>query len=80
MKLPRDLAGVELAKALGKVGYRISRQTGSHLRLTLAEVPQHHVTIPSHDPLKLGTLSAILGDVAERLKVDRDELLRQLFG
>ena len=80
MKLPRDLSGLELAKALGKRGYRVTRQTGSHLRLTLAEAPQHHVTIPSHDPLKLGTLSAILGDVAERLKVDREELLRQLFG
>jgi hypothetical protein len=42
--------------------------------------PQHHATIPSHDSLKLGTLSAILGDVAERLKVDREELLRQIFG
>jgi hypothetical protein len=46
----------------------------------LDQAPQHHVTIPSHDPLKLGTLSAILGDVAERLKLDRDELLRLLFG
>ena len=49
-------SGVELAKALSKIGYRITRQTGSHIRLTLDASPQHHVTIPAHDPLKLGTL------------------------
>jgi predicted RNA binding protein YcfA (HicA-like mRNA interferase family) len=34
MKLPRDLAGKDLAKALRKVGYEVTRQSGSHLRLT----------------------------------------------
>jgi predicted RNA binding protein YcfA (HicA-like mRNA interferase family) len=80
VKLPRDLSGLELAKALGKVGYRVTRQTGSHLRLTIETPTQHHVTIPAHDPLKLGTLAAIVGQVAEHLKVDRDELIRRLFG
>jgi predicted RNA binding protein YcfA (HicA-like mRNA interferase family) len=80
VKLPRDLSGLELAKALGKVGYRVTRQTGSHLRLTIEAPTQHHVTIPAHDPLKLGTLAAIVGQVAEHLKVDRDELIRRLFG
>lgn len=79
MRLPRDLAGSELAKALGRVGYRVTRQTGSHLRLTSDNLPQHHITIPAHDTLKIGTLAAILGDVAEHLKIDRDELLRRLF-
>jgi predicted RNA binding protein YcfA (HicA-like mRNA interferase family) len=78
-RLPRDLAGVELAKALGKVGYQVTRQTGSHLRLTLDLPTQHHVTVPAHDPLKLCTLSSILSDVAPHLKVDRDELIRRLF-
>ena len=79
MKLPRDLSGLELAKALGKVGYQVTRQTGSHLRLTVDSPTQHHVTIPAHDPLKLGTLAAIVGQVAEHLKLDRDELIRRLF-
>ncbi|MEO8297265.1 MAG: type II toxin-antitoxin system HicA family toxin [Burkholderiales bacterium] len=78
MKLPRDLAGTELAAALARVGYEVTRQTGSHLRLTLAAEPQHHLTIPAHVPLKVGTLSAILGDVAQRLQIDRQELLRRL--
>lgn len=79
MKLPRDLSGTALALALARAGYRITRQTGSHIRLT-SENGQHHVTIPAHDPLKAGTLAAILGDLATRLEIDRDELLRRLFG
>lgn len=80
MKLPRDLTGAELAKALGKLGYQVTRQTGSHLRLTADAPTQHHVTIPAHDPLKLGTLAAILGQVAEHLQIDRDALTQRLFG
>ena len=79
MKLPRDLSGADLARALVKAGYRVTRQTGSHLRLTTDLPSQHHVTIPAHDPLKVGTLSGILGDIAAHLKIERDELLRRLF-
>ena len=79
MKLPRDLSGAELAKALSRIGYRVTRQSGSHIRLTTDLPSQHHVTIPLHDALRVGTLSAILGDVAGHLKVDRDELLRRLL-
>lgn len=34
MKLPRDLSGEALAKALSKLGYVVDRQTGSPIRLT----------------------------------------------
>ena len=51
MRLPRDLSGADLAKALSRFGYRVTRQTGSHLRLTTDVPSQHHVTIPAHDPL-----------------------------
>jgi len=80
LKLPRDLSGHDLAKALARVGYQITRQTGSHLRLSTELPPQHHVTIPAHDPLKVGTLAGILGDVSAHLKVPREELVRRLFG
>ena len=80
MRLPRDLSGIELAKALVKVGYQVTRQTGSHIRLTAEQPAQHHVTIPAHDSLKVGTLAAILGDVAEHLRLSREELLQRLFG
>jgi predicted RNA binding protein YcfA (HicA-like mRNA interferase family) len=35
VKLPRDISGIELAKALSRVGYETTRQSGSHIRLTL---------------------------------------------
>jgi len=79
MKLPRDISGLELAKALEKVGYRLTRQTGSHLRLTNPSPTKHHITVPAHDPLKTGTLAAILGDVAKRMNISRDELIRSLW-
>lgn len=80
MKLPRDLGGLELAKALSRLGYRITRQTGSHIRLTLENPPEHHLTIPAHTPLKVGTLAAILADVAQRQGMTREQCLLRLFG
>ncbi|HAK96994.1 MAG TPA: hypothetical protein DCM87_18890 [Planctomycetes bacterium] len=80
MKLPRDLSGVELAGALRVLGYGIDRRSGSHIRLTTSRGGEHHVTIPAHKPLKIGTLNAVLRDVAEHHGVSREELLAQLFG
>ncbi len=79
MKLPRDLDGSQLAQALNKLGYKIIRQTGSHIRLTTQQHGEHHITIPNHSPLKVGTLNAILKDVADHIGRSRDELLSQLF-
>ncbi len=79
MKLPRDLSGAELVRALGRVGYRVTRQTGSHARLTTESPSQHHVTVPMHDSLKVGTLAGILNDVAGHLKISRDQLQARLF-
>ncbi len=80
MKVPRDLSGRELAKALQVLGYRITRQTGSHIRLTTSERGEHHVTVPDHDPLRVGTLAGILGDVAAHFDLGREELAKRLFG
>lgn len=79
-RLPRDLSGDALAKALGRLGYAVTRQTGSHLRLTTAERGEHHVTVPRHDPMRLGTLSGVLGEVASHFEISRDELVERLFG
>jgi predicted RNA binding protein YcfA (HicA-like mRNA interferase family) len=79
MKLPRDLSGPELAQLLRVLGYEVSRQTGSHLRLTTQQRGEHHITIPNHSPLKLGTLAAILADVAGHFGLSRKELLKQLM-
>jgi predicted RNA binding protein YcfA (HicA-like mRNA interferase family) len=80
MKLPRDVSGAQLVKALGTLGYRVTRQTGSHIRVTCEHPKQHHVTIPNHDALRLGTLSGILSDVAAHHGLSREALLERLFG
>jgi predicted RNA binding protein YcfA (HicA-like mRNA interferase family) len=80
MKLPRDVGGRDLAGLLSKYGYEIERQTGSHLRLrSSAGEGVHNLTVPAHRPLKVGTLSAVLSDVAQYLGMDKQELIRQLF-
>ena len=79
MKLPRDLSGDALAARLADLGYAITRQRGDHLRLTTSQGGVHLVTIPRHDPLKVGTLSGILADVAAHFELTREELLNRLF-
>ena len=79
MRLPRDLSGSDLAQTQGNLGYSIARQTGSHLRLTTQQHGEHHLTIPQHDPLRVGTLSAILADVTDHFKITREQLLNRLF-
>ena len=80
MRLPRDLSGSDLAQSLHKLGYLVTRQTGSHLRLTTHDQGEHHLTIPLHSPLRVGTLSAILADVSSHFKLSRNQLLDKLFG
>ena len=80
MRLPRDLSGEELAVLLGRYGYEVTRQTGSHMRLTTAQGGEHHITIPRHESLRVGTLNAILRDVSEHLDIPRQTLLATLFG
>lgn len=79
MKLPRDITGHELVAALGRLGYEVDHQSGSHVRLTTLRGGEHHVTIPMHTPLKVGTLAAILRDVGEHHRLPRPLLLRELF-
>ncbi len=79
MKLPRDMDAPELIKALERIGYRVVRQSGSHIRLQADHPKPHALTIPNHSPLKLGTLAAILGDVALHRDVTKDVLIKTLF-
>jgi predicted RNA binding protein YcfA (HicA-like mRNA interferase family) len=61
LKLPRDLSGEELARLLRKYNYEVTRQTGSHMRLTSRIMgSEHHITIPAHKDLRVGTLASIL--------------------
>jgi predicted RNA binding protein YcfA (HicA-like mRNA interferase family) len=81
MRLPRDVGGQELAALLGKYGYRITRQTGSHMRLTSTfRGFEHHITIPEHKPLGVGILDHIVNEIAAYLEIEHQRLVQGLFG
>jgi predicted RNA binding protein YcfA (HicA-like mRNA interferase family) len=81
LKIPRDVSGEDLTRALKRLGYEKTRQSGSHIRLTYqAQGKEHHVTVPAHKQLTVGTLGQILSDVATNLSISRDDLIEQLFG
>lgn len=79
MRLPRDLSGAELVRRLQRLGYAPSRQAGSHIRLTSQVRGEHHITVPNHDSLRVGTLSAVLAAVATHHGISREEIIRRLF-
>jgi predicted RNA binding protein YcfA (HicA-like mRNA interferase family) len=79
LKLPRDLSGEKLARLLRRFGYEMTRQTGSHIRLTSSIKDfEHHLTIPAHKQLSVGTLAQILTDAASYLETK--QLAQDLFG
>jgi predicted RNA binding protein YcfA (HicA-like mRNA interferase family) len=79
MRLPRDLSADHLIRALKLLGYQVTRQTGGHARLTTHENGEHHVTIPKHAALRVGTVSAILAEVANHFRVSKEELKTRIF-
>ncbi|MDP2035880.1 MAG: type II toxin-antitoxin system HicA family toxin, partial [Ignavibacteria bacterium] len=66
--------------ALAVLGYQVTRQRGSHIRLTaVINSEEHHITIPNHTPIKIGTLNSIITDVASRNKLSKEEIILRLF-
>jgi len=41
MRIPTDVDGEKLSQLLSKFGYEITRQTGSHIRLTTTRKGEH---------------------------------------
>jgi predicted RNA binding protein YcfA (HicA-like mRNA interferase family) len=79
VKIPRDVHGDELVKALRVLGYHFDRQDGSHIRVSTRLNGEHHVTIPNHKPLKTGTLvKGVLKPVAAHHDLTVEELLQKL--
>jgi predicted RNA binding protein YcfA (HicA-like mRNA interferase family) len=80
MKIPRDVSGEQLVKVLKKFGYEKIRQSGSHIRLVRKTTEKkYNLTVPNHNPIKTGTLNKILSDLAEQLKMSKEELLENLI-
>ena len=59
MKLPTDVSGQELIKALVRAGFVVNRQRGSHVVLRRAN-PYARVVVPDHKRIRPGTLRQIL--------------------
>jgi predicted RNA binding protein YcfA (HicA-like mRNA interferase family) len=78
MKLPRDVSGDRLIRALQHLGYEAVRQRGSHVRLRHEGPPLHLITVPVHNPLKTGTLHGILSEVAHMRSVSIETLMELL--
>ena len=78
MKLPRDISGPQLVKALRALGYTVDRQSGSHIRLTTRLDGENHEVVPHHHPIKTGTLSGIIKRVASHHGLTPAELLERL--
>ena len=57
MKLPRDVSGRDAVKALRRLGFTVTRQQGSHIRLSRDGV---HVTVPDHRTILLKPLQTLL--------------------
>ena len=57
MKLPRDVSGRDVIRALERLGFSDARQTGSHVRLIRGD---RRVTVPDRDSVAPGTLKSIL--------------------
>lgn len=80
MKLPRNVGGDELVRYLTRIGYERVHQTGSHVRIrAIIDGTPHTITIPRHNPLRVGTLHHILNDVAAHLHIPRTRLIEELF-
>jgi predicted RNA binding protein YcfA (HicA-like mRNA interferase family) len=79
MKLPRGLSGSHLVKVLCKdFGYTRVHQVGSHIVLETNDPVHHRLSVPEHNPLRVGTLNSILGAVAKAKGVKKADILKSL--
>jgi predicted RNA binding protein YcfA (HicA-like mRNA interferase family) len=79
MKVPRDASGAHLIKTLCRDwDYQILHQEGSHVILQTKTPGHQRLSVPNHNPLRIGTLNGILRTVAAHKGVDRQALLDSL--
>lgn len=78
MRLPRDILGSELVKALKVMGYAVVRERGSHISIATEVDGPNKEVIPNHRPIKTGTLSGILKSISAHHGLTMDELLGKL--
>jgi predicted RNA binding protein YcfA (HicA-like mRNA interferase family) len=80
MKIPRDVNAKKLIRLLKKYDYFADRQVGSHIRLSRnIRGSEHQITIPNHNPIKIGTLNSILLDISAHLNLSKQDFIEKLF-
>lgn len=70
-KLPRDVPAKKVIAALERIGFRVSRVSGSHYVMVKDEL---RTVVPYHKALKIGTLKSILNQIG----IDVDEFIELL--
>ena len=70
-KLPRDVPGKKVVTALERIGFRVSRISGSHYVMVRDNL---RAIVPYHKAVKIGTLKAILSQAG----IDLDEFIELL--
>jgi predicted RNA binding protein YcfA (HicA-like mRNA interferase family) len=79
MKVPRDLSGAQLVKVLCRDwSYRAVHQEGSHIILQTDTPTPQRLSVPNHNPLRVGTLNSIVRAVSAHKGVERQQLLEAL--
>jgi predicted RNA binding protein YcfA (HicA-like mRNA interferase family) len=71
VKLPRDVSGADAVRALQRLGFVVTRQVGSHIRMAKDAA---RVTVPNHKTILPKTLQNIL----RQADVTLEEFLRHL--
>ena len=79
MRIPRNISAKEFILTLKKYGYEVQRQKGSHIRLITLFEGEHHITVPNHSSIKIGTLSGIISDIAAHFNKSKEEIANELF-
>ncbi|MEO5860260.1 MAG: type II toxin-antitoxin system HicA family toxin [Pyrinomonadaceae bacterium] len=67
-RLPRDVPAKKVIAALERIGFRVSRVSGSHYIMVKDEL---RTVVPYHKAVKIGTLKSILNQVG----IEVDEFL-----
>ena len=76
----KNLSGQDVLKIFAKFGFEKVDQEGSHIRMTTRMRREHHVTVPDHKVLPLGTFRAIPREAACHFECTSEEILSRLLG
>ena len=79
MKVPRDLSGAQLVKVLCRDwNYGVVHQEGSHIILQTDTPMPQRISVPNHNPIRVGTLNSIVRAVSVHKGIERQQLLEAL--